>query len=449
MAITGLKEKPLILPIFKIGQPFQHFVKKVITGGFLLFTAAHIALLWANVASESYHHLWNTKLALGLGPYVLSKSLHHWVGEALMALFFLTVGLEIKREILIGELSSVKKAVLPVAAAIGGMVVPALIYLIFNGSSETAIGWGIPMATDIAFALAVLSLLGKRIPFGLKIFLSALAIADDLGAVLVIALFYTKTISWSYMGLSVIFLALLILANIFWIRNILVYSILGVGLWFTILGSGIHATVAGVLMAMCIPARGRYATDTFIQEVSTYLDGFGCATGKCGGHTIMLNQSHLSAVQAIEIACHRTASPLQRLEHALNGWVAYLILPLFALANSGVKIDGTALGEALTHPVSLGIMLALFLGKPLGISLFSYIFAKLLKIPLTAGVTWLHIIGASMLAGIGFTMSIFISDLSFSSAHLSELAKIGIIGGSMLSSIFGFGLLLFVSRNNS
>lgn len=441
---------PLIRPlkILLLISPFQHFFKKVATGGMLLMCSALVALAWANVAPENYLHFWHTDLSLSLGPLSISKSLQHWIDEALMTLFFFTVGLEIKREILIGELAQLRRAVLPVAAAIGGMVCPAVIYLLFNSGTEGASGWGIPMATDIAFALAVLSLLDRRVPFGIKIFLSALAIADDLGAVLVIALFYTKTIYWQYLLLSLLFLLALGITNYLKVNKTLPYALLGVGIWAVILGSGIHATIAGVIVALFIPARGRYNTDRFINKVQTYIGKIECPTGTCG-HTILVDQSHLNAVQAIEVACHNTMTPLQRLEHSLNSWVALLILPLFALANAGVVLGDLDVSAAFSHPVTLGVMLGLVLGKPVGIFLATFLASKILNAPLSKDVTWIHIGGASILAGIGFTMSIFISGLSFPDPKYVELSKFGIILGSLLSGGLGLTVLFFSSRPQS
>lgn len=441
---------PLVSPLkllFLI-SPYQQFFKKVATGGVLLMFSALVALLWANLAPDHYIHFWHTDLTFSLGSLSITKSVQHWIDEALMTLFFFTVGLEIKREILIGELAQLRRAVLPVAAAAGGMIFPALIYLFFNGGSESSAGWGIPMATDIAFALAVLSFVDTRIPFGIKIFLSALAIVDDLGAVLVIALFYTKTIYWQYLFASLGFLLALGIVNFLKVNKTLPYALLGFGVWFCILGSGIHATVAGVLVAFFIPAIARHNTDRFIEKVQTYATKIECPTGTCG-RSILVDQTHLNAVQAIEVACHNTLTPLQRLEHSLNSWVALLILPLFALANAGVALGDFHAATALTHPVTLGVVLGLLVGKPAGIFLFTFLASKILRAPLSKGVTWLHIAGASILAGIGFTMSIFIGGLSFTNMEHIELAKFGIILGSLLSGGLGMTVLYFSSRPNA
>jgi NhaA family Na+:H+ antiporter len=429
-----------ILDSVKIVEPFQWFFGKVVGGSFPLFFAAMVALIWANISATSYHSVWHTELSFALGTFHFSKSLLHWIDEAFMALFFFTVGLEIKREILVGELASPKRAFLPIAAALGGMVVPAGIYMSLNYGGPGARGWGIPMATDIAFSLAVVAVLRHKVPFGLRIFVSAFAIADVLGAVLVIALFYTQNIAWNYLFISMIFLIGLAVANLLWIRQTLVYALLGIGLWFTILGSGVHATVAGVLVALFIPARGKYDTDTFLKKINTHLDRFECEPESCG-YSILLNKGHLNAVHDIELAAHDVETPLQRLEHSLEPWVAFIILPLFALANSGLFLGEMDISRAIVHPVTLGVFLGLVLGKPLGISLFAALACRILKTPLPTGVNWFHIIGASILGGIGFTMSLFISGLSFSSPLYSDLSKLGIISGSLISGLAGLILL--------
>jgi NhaA family Na+:H+ antiporter len=429
-------------------RPFQRFFKRIVSGTFPLFFTTVAALVWANVSSGSYHAVWHTELSIALGDFKVTKALIDWIDEALMALFFFVVGLEIKREILVGELISAKKALLPVAAAVGGMLFPAGIYLALNYHTPEASGWGIPMATDIVFSLAVLAALGKRITLGLKIFLSAFAIADDLGAVLVIALFYTESIVWHYLLLAILFLMALAVANFFWVRWTLVYAILGICIWFTMLGSGIHATVAGVIVAMFIPARGKYDTDTFLDKVHKQLSDFRCEPGSCG-YTILLNPQHLNACHNIELACHDLQTPLQRLDHGLQAWIAFLVLPLFAMANAGISLEGVSVLHAMSHPITLGIVIGLVVGKPVGISLFTYLAHKILKAPLPSGVHWQHIVGASILGGIGFTMSLFISGLSFTSAESVAFSKLGILAGSVISGILGLIVLKAVKAPNT
>lgn len=429
-------------------ESFESFFRKVVRGSYPLFLATILAFIWANLYPSSYHSAWHTELTISLGPFQITNSLVHWIDDALMTLFFFAVGLEIKRELLVGELASPKRAMLPIAAALGGMLLPAAIYAAFNYGTPTVHGWGIPMATDIAFSLGVLAILRDKVPLGLRIFLSAFAIADDLGAVLVIALFYTQQIVWHYLIVCGFFLIGLALANRLWIRWTLVYALLGMGMWFAILGSGVHATVAGVLVAMFIPAKARYDTDTFLGKVKAYTDQFECEPGSCG-YTILLNKEHLDAVQAIEEACHDVETPLQRLEHNLESWITVVILPLFALANAGLTLGGIHLSHAVTHPVTLGVALGLVVGKPLGIFVFTYLASKTLKAPLPSGMRWSHIIGVGILGGIGFTMSLFISGLSFDIAEFAELSKLGIIMGSAVSAILGLGLLGFIKAPSS
>lgn len=419
---------------------FQYFFTKISHGGFLLFSAAVLAFIWSNVDAHSYHHFWHQKFSLDLAGHRLTYTLHHWVNDALMTIFFFTVGLEIKREILVGGLSDPRKAALPVFAAVGGMVVPALVYVLFTFGNEGGSGWGIPMATDIAFSLAVLSLLGTKIPFTVRLFLTAFAIADDLGAILIIALFYTPSIDVTYLFYGLLFIAGLAVLNYAWVRYPLPYVVLGLGLWFVIAKSGLHATIAGVVVAMFIPSIGRFNTDIFLRMVREHLEEIKCENGNCG-YTIMVDRQHQQSIQAIHLACKEVETPLQKMEHAMSSWVAYLILPLFALANAGVVLSGIDLPAALFHPVALGVGLGLSLGKPLGIFLFTYMAVKLFKIPLIENINWMHVLGIGCLGGIGFTMSLFISALSFSEPIMQEYAKIGIILGSILASLSGLVVL--------
>jgi len=426
-------------------EAFERFFERMVRGSYPLFFTTLAAILWANFSFASYHGLWETEFSLSLGEFDMTKSLRHWIDEGLMTIFFFTVGLEIKREILVGELTSFRRALLPIAAAVGGMLVPVAIYTIFNYGTPEAGGWGIPMATDIAFSLALLAVLRDRVPTGIRIFLSAFAIADDLGAVLAIAFFYTETIVTQNLLISFLFLIGLALANMLWIRWALVYALLGIGVWLGILGSGVHATVAGVLVAFFIPAKAKYNTDTFIAKVRVYLDRFECEPANCG-YTILLNDEHLNAVQGIEEACYDVATPLQRLEHGLGSWISLFVIPLFALANAGLVLEGMDISRALSEPVTLGIILGLVLGKPLGILLFTYVAFKSFSAPLPSGASWRHILGAGMLGGVGFTMSLFISGLSFGPGPLAQLSKLGIITGSLISALLGLAVLLLGNR---
>lgn len=427
-------------------RPFRSFFRKEASSSIVLMVVTSVAFLWANSPYwETYELFWETHVSLSAGAFAITKTVREWIDEGLMAVFFLIVGLEIKREVMVGELASVRQALLPVGAAIGGMLFPALIFAAFNRGEVTAGGWGIPMATDIAFALGALFVFGRRIPLGLRVFLSALAIADDLGAVLVIALFYTKELSVPHLLLSLVAVFLMAVANYLWIRKTLVYALLGIALWFFMLESGLHATVAGVVVAMFIPARGKYDTDKFMQEVSTSLGQFQCPVDGCG-YSILLNQQHLNVVQSIELACHEVETPLQRLVHALHPWVAFLIVPLFAFANAGLTVTAIDVVEAVTFPLTIGVACGLFLGKPLGILLFSAIFVRARLASLPVGVTWPHIAGAGLLGGLGFTMSLFIAGLSFEDPAFLDYAKLGILAGSLMSGMAGMAVLHVVAR---
>lgn len=381
----------------RVVGPFQRFFATEAAGGVVLLACAIIALVWANSPwALTYRHLWETPLGFDSRVFGLSLTLHEWVNDGLMAVFFLLVGLEIKRELLLGELSSRRTAALPVAAAIGGMVVPAAIFAAVNRGGPGAAGWGIPMATDIAFALGILALLGERMPSGLRVFLAALAIVDDLGAVLVIGLFYTTQVFWGAVAAAAVILAMLLAANRMGIRAWGAYAALGVLLWMFVLLSGIHATIAGVLLALAIPARDRGA----------------------------------DARRPL----------LDRFESALHTPVAFVIMPAFALANAGVPLGG-GLATELRSPIALGIMLGLLVGKPVGIMLASLAAVRSGIAQLPAGVTWRHMHGASWLGGIGFTMSLFIAALAFADVATLDVAKLGVLLASTAAGIVGYLIL--------
>jgi NhaA family Na+:H+ antiporter len=435
------RERP---PAERIVRPFQDFTDKQSSGGIVLIAATVIALAWANSPwAESYVALWHTKLTVGVGDFSLSKDLTHWINDGLMAVFFLVVGLEIKREILVGELSSVRNAALPVAAALGGAVVPALIYLAINAGTEGSAGWGIPMATDIAFVLGVLALLGEGAPTTLKVFLTALAIVDDIVAVLVIALFYTSEIAWEALGVGTVFLGALIVANLLGVGRTLVYAVLGVGLWLCFLLSGVHATIAGVLLALTIPAVSFINPGAFLERSRYVLDRFEKAGEK--GENVLTNEERQAALHALNHAAYKLEPPLHELEHALNPWVVFAIMPIFALANAGVQLGG-GIVEALTSPVALGIVAGLVVGKQLGITLFAWLAVRSGVAELPEGIGWRHVYGAGLLAGIGFTMSLFISDLAFSEDSLVEDAKLGILCASLIAGVVGWTILRGTSR---
>ncbi len=375
-------------------EAFTEFIQNQKAVGILLILCTVSSLLLANsMFSDAYTHFWHKDFSLNFSDFNLSMSIGHFINDALMAIFFLLVGLEIKRELFEGELSTFRRATLPFAAAIGGMLVPALIYFFFNAGQETASGWGIPMATDIAFAIGVLSLLGNRVPISLKILLTALAVVDDLGAVAVIAIFYTKSISFYYLGLVCIPLLILIVMNRFRVNYVFPYLLVGMVLWYFVFMSGIHATIAGVLLAFTIP-----------------LEGF------------------------------KAKSPLLRLEHALHTPVNFLIMPLFALANTAIVL-GTGVLERLQTSESLGISFGLILGKPIGIFAFILLalYTKVSRIP--PGTNLKQLLGVGFIGGIGFTMSIFIAVLAFDDPEYIFNAKLAILGSSLLAGILGFFLL--------
>jgi NhaA family Na+:H+ antiporter len=363
-----------------------------------------------------------------------------------MVIFFFTVGLEIKRELLVGELSSFQKASLPIAGALGGMIAPAILYTLFNTGSESVNGWGIPMATDIAFVVGIMALLGNRVPIALKIFVLALAIADDIGAVLVIAIFYTSEISVLALVIAGIVLVLLFILNKLGTMSLIPYMILGLILWLAFLKSGVHATIAGVLLAFTIPASSRYDTNKFSERVKQLINHFDST----GDHwkNVLNNSTRQNDVLAIEESCEKILTPLQRFEHQLHPWVAFFIIPIFALANAGVTISNMNLLEALTSSVSLGIIIGLFIGKQIGIFIFSFIAVKLKLASLPEGINWKNLYGAGILAGIGFTMSLFIAGLAFTNPELLDLSKIGVLSGSLISGIVGFVFLKFSKAKN-
>ncbi len=427
-------------PIDQLLAPIQEFIHAEASGGIVLMIATAIALVWANSPwADSYFALWDTHLGISIGGFELNESLQHWINDALMTVFFFVVGLEIKREVMVGELQSFKKAAMPIMAALGGMVIPALIYIILNIGKEGIHGWGIPMATDIAFALGILALVGKRAPLSLKIFLTALAIVDDIGAVLVIAVFYTEQIYWLYLGIGVVVLALMFLANWAGARHPLIYGVLGIVLWAAFLKSGVHATIAGILGAMAIPSRTRINPKLFLRSGQFLLTKFENACRP--GETVLTNKIQRSAIQKLETICQRATSPMQRLEHTLHPWMAFVIVPVFALANAGVAIEGPII-KIISNPVVLGIFFGLLLGKQIGITLFSWLAVKSGLADMPDDLGWRHIYGVSWLASIGFTMSIFVSTLAFAGdPELLEAAKTGILFASIFAGVGGYILL--------
>ena len=432
-------------PLFgKILSPFERFLHRTTAGGIVLLAATATALTLASVfGAETFHRFVDHPIGFSAGPdRRLELSLHYWVNDALMALFFLVVGLELKREILVGELSSLKDAALPVFAAAGGMAVPALIYVFFNAGSPAAHGWGIPMATDIAFAVGILVLLASRVPRNLVVFLTALAIADDLGAVLVIACVYTHALDYRALGSAAVLFILLAVLNRGGVRNALPYVLLGIPFWLAVYHSGVHATLAGVLLALAIPARPADTPARFERYLKELLDAFRADRRDQTTPDDPLTNRRMAAIaETMERASAAVQSPLQRIEHRLAPWVNFLVLPLFAVANAGIDLSAVSWRDALTAPVTLGVIGGLVVGKFAGISFFSWLAVIVGMARLPSGVAWRHILGAAWLAGIGFTMSLFIAQLAFDAEVLVEEAKLGILLASAISALIGLAWL--------
>ncbi|WP_421903933.1 Na+/H+ antiporter NhaA [Maridesulfovibrio sp.] len=427
--------------IDKMLQPFYEFVKVESSGGLVLIIATIIALIWANSPwGHLYEAFKNMPLIVGAGDFVLSKPAILWINDGLMAVFFFLVGLEIKREILVGELNSFRQASLPIFAAIGGMVVPALVYVFFNMGTPSADGWGIPMATDIAFSLGVLSMLGDRVPLSLKVFLTAVAIVDDIGAILVIAIFYSSGISLWIIGLGMLFFLCMMVLNRLGVRHPLPYLFLGALMWLAFLKSGVHATVAGVLAAMTIPASTRICCTDFTIPMRNHITEYEMGGDK--NRVTLSNKQMLSALGNMNRDVLMASPPLKRIEHNLHYWVAFGIMPVFALANAGINFSGEGGGIDIFHPVSLGIFFGLIVGKVIGICFASWVAVKsgIAEMPRTLVPG--HFVGAALLAGIGFTMSIFITTLAWdASSPFIVDAKFSILAASVVAGILGFIVL--------
>ncbi|OCK50775.1 Na+/H+ antiporter NhaA [Chryseobacterium sp. CBo1] len=428
-------------PIDKIVYPLQRFIQQEKSGGLLLGISVLIALILGNTSlSEGYHHFLAHKIGLNFdGKSFLDLSIHHWINDGLMSVFFFVVGLELKREMIGGDLSNPRQAFLPIAAAIGGMLLPALIYFALNPNSETGRGWGIPMATDIAFALGVLFLLGKKIPLALKVFLTALAIVDDLGAVLVIAFFYTNEINMTYLFIGLLILLIMLLGSKLGVRSVLFYAVFGIfGVWVMFLFSGVHATIAAVLAAFTIPADVKIKENLFITKIYNYLERFKNIDPT--ENTPTLTNEQLHELEKIHEATIAATPPLQRLEHAMHPFVTFVIIPIFAIANAGISlnIDFTTLFD---NNVAIGVAAGLIVGKVLGVVLFSTLIIKLKIAEVPKGMTFKNLLGLGFLASIGFTMSLFISSLAFTSEFYQTEAKIGIFVASIIGGIIGYLIL--------
>ena len=416
-----------------IVAPLQAFMHTEVAGGLFLLSAAIVALVWANSpAHESYEALWETHLGLSVGPFEIEETLRDWVNDLLMAFFFFVVGLEIKRELVLGDLRDIKAATLPLVCALGGMIVPALLYAVVNVGGPGSSGWGVPMATDIAFAVGVLALVGKRAPAGLKVFLLTLAVADDLGAIMVIAIFYTAGLQLAWLGLAAgVVVAIMVLRRT-GIRKYIWYVVAAAVLWLAMFESGIHATIAGVILGFLTPSRPLHPPEAVSGLAERHLEGLqrkpADAVADEGEQATLLEVARLA---------REGVSPLARLEAALHPWTSFLVLPLFALANAGVRVVGTDIGAVLSSSVTLGIVLGLVVGKPLGIVVAAFITVKLGwgRLPRACG--WLEMIGVGLLAGVGFTVAIFIAGLAFTDPALTDSAKVGILIASAIAGVMG------------
>ena len=418
-------------------RPFMRFSNREASSGLVLVAAAAAAVVWANLWPESYESLLATTLQLDFGPLHMEEDLHHLINDGLMAVFFFVVGLEIKRELVVGELRDRRAAALPVIAAVGGMAAPALVYLAIAGASgEPGRGWGIPMATDIAFAIGILSLVGRKVPVGAKLFLLTLAIADDIGAILVIAVFYTAELSMGWLALAGGGLAAVVLAQRVGIRSSTLYAPLAILVWFATLESGVHATLAGVALGLLTPARPYYDYDEFRAKGRELMTGLvpeddDVDERELADHTLL----------TISEISRESVSPLARIEHRLGNWSSFVVVPLFALANAGVNFQGSSVGAALLSPVGLGVALGLILGKIVGITGFTLAAVRLKAGRLPEGVTVHHVVGVATVAGIGFTVSLFIANLAFNNPDLVEDAKVGIFAASIVAALLGWLIL--------
>lgn len=434
----NLKKKP----IDHLVSPIQRFIKQEKSGGLVLGISVLVALFLANSPwSENYRHFFEHKFGFLLdGVNFLEYSLHHWINDGLMAIFFFVVGLELKREIIAGELSNPRKAMLPIVAAAGGMLIPALIYFSLNPVGEVHHGWGIPMATDIAFALGVLYLLGSRVPLSLKVFLTALAIVDDLGAVLVIAFFYTSDISLTSLLTGFSFLAVMYIGNKSGIRNMLFYAVFGIaGVWTSFLLSGVHATIAAVLAAFTIPADVKLKESLYIQKIQDYLNKFRGIDPDNKIPTLTNQQLHV--LEEIGTKTNEAIPPLQKLEHTMHPFVTFIIIPVFALANAGVRVVDIEISQLFDTNVTLGVALGLLIGKVAGVVGFTWLSVKFKLAPFPEGMNPRNLLGIGLLASIGFTMSLFITSLAFVHEEYITQAKIGIFTASVIGGILGYVVL--------
>lgn len=430
----------------------QHLLHHAAFAAVLLLGAAAAAVVTANsAAAEWYHDVFHQYFGISFGEWTFKQSLHHWINDGLMSIFFFLVGLEIKRELLVGELASPRKAMLPIAAALGGMMCPALIYTAFNLGTEAQNGWGIPMATDIAFAGGCIGLLSRRVPAAISVFLVALAIVDDLGSVLVIAIFYTERIALRPLGIGIAMLLLSLLLSRLGVRRAWPYGLIFVVVWVGFLESGVHATIAGVLLAFTIPATARYRSTLFSERMKELLRRF--REGEDNRHARLITSRQQTVIRAMKRECIHVEAPLQRLEMDIHPFSVFLIMPVFAFANSGLHLEWSELGSLMFERVTVGVFLGLFLGKQIGVLLFSWVAVKVGLAALPDRTRWIQIYGVSCLAGIGFTMSLFINELAFRGlpaelgAKFITEAKLGVFCASILAGVVGCAVLYFTSRN--
>jgi NhaA family Na+:H+ antiporter len=436
-------------PVLKISSPLQRFISKEASGSKILLICILIGLIWINLPfGETYTNLWNTYVGFSFGSLDFHQSLIHWINDGLMAIFFFVIGLELKRELLVGGLTDLKEASFSIVAALGGMIVPAIIYLIFNHpGSDGVAGWGIPMSTDIAISLGILALFTYNIPRMLKLLLTSIVIIDDLGAILIIAIFYSSQINWIFLLVSFSIFLILIVFNKIGIRNNMFYILPGILLWFFVFQSGIHATLTGVLLAITIPATKRIDIQEF-QEMSTKTLNYIAEIDSTEDDVVVYSR-YKATIHALETGFKNVQTPLEILEHKLLNWVVFFIVPLFGLANSGVNFISMS-SNSFSVSVFLGTFLGLIIGKPLGMILFSWIYTKTKIVDLPINVNWLQIVGITFLGGIGFTMSNFIAGLSFSSeTNLLDSAKAGILVASLLAAIIGYLILKYSIKRKS
>lgn len=419
-------------------QPLQAFLHTEVASGVLLLVAAVAALVWANSpAGDTYTAFWQTELGVEVGTFRVAEPLSAWVNDLLMAFFFFVVGLEVKREVVHGSLSDPAAAALPIVCAVGGMVVPALLYTAFNAGTPEVSGWGVPMATDIAFSLGVLSLVGRRAPMGLKIFLLSLAVADDIGAILVIAVFYTAGLELAWLGLAAATVAAVVLMRRLAVRALVPYVVAAAVLWFAVFESGVHATIAGVVLGLLTPSRSFHPPEVVVGDAERHLEAVRARPPD--GRSDEAEESALLHVSAV---VEEAVSPLARLERTLHPWTSYVVLPLFALANAGVVLGGEGLGTVLRDPVALGVIVGLVLGKPIGIVAAAVLAVRLARLRLPPGTDWTELVGVGLLAGVGFTVSIFVAGLAFGEeSAAADTAKVGILVASVVAGVVGAGFL--------